>query len=78
MSRKVLARRLSNTMDVQFCVDTLDDALGRYGAPTIFNTDQSSQFASFDFTGVLKDADIAISMDRRGRCMDNIFIERLR
>lgn len=77
MSRKVLARRLSNTMDVQFCVDTLDDALGRYGAPAIFNTDQSSQFAGFDFTGVLKDADIAISMDKRGRWMDNIFIERL-
>jgi len=76
-SRKVLAWRLSNTMDVQFCVDALDDALARHGAPEIFNTDQGSQFTSFDFTGLLKAAEVTISMDGRGRCMDNIFIERL-
>ena len=55
----------------------LGDALARYGQPEIFNTDQGSQFTSLDFTGVLKNASIRISMDGRGRCMDNIFIERL-
>ena len=76
-TRHVLAWRLSNTMDASFCVDALNEALARYGKPEIFNTDQGSQFTSVDFTGVLKAAEIAISMDGRGRCMDNIFIERL-
>ncbi len=76
-TRRVLAWRLSNTLDAGFCVEALKDALARYGKPRIFNTDQGSQFTSFDFTGVLKDAEIDISMDGRGRCMDNIFIERL-
>ena len=73
----VLAWRLSNTMDAGFCVEALNEALSTYGKPDIFNTDQGSQFTSFDFTGVLKKAEITISMDGRGRCMDNIFIERL-
>ena len=76
-SRHVLAWRLSNTMDVSFCVEALQEAMARYGRPEIFNTDQGSQFTGFDFTGALKDAGVAISMDGRGRCMDNIFIERL-
>ncbi len=76
-TRHVLAWRLSNTMDARFCVEALKDALAQYGRPEIFNTDQGSQFTSLDFTGVLKDADVAVSMDGRGRCMDNIFIERL-
>ena len=76
-TRHVLAWRLSNTMDASFCVEALNDALARYGRPEIFNTDQGSQFTSLDFTGVLKDAGVMISMDGRGRCMDNIFIERL-
>ena len=76
-TRHVLAWRLSNTMDASFCVDALKEALDRYGRPDIFNTDQGSQFTSFDFIGVLKSAEITISMDGRGRCMDNIFIERL-
>ena len=76
-TRHVLSWRLSNTMDAGFCVEALNEALGRYGRPEIFNTDQGSQFTSFDFTGALKDAGVAISMDGRGRCMDNIFIERL-
>ena len=76
-SRFVLAWRLSNTLDASFCTDTLDEALGRYGRPEIFNTDQGSQFTSFAFTGRLHAAGIRISMDGRGRCMDNIFIERL-
>ncbi len=64
-------------MDARFCVDALNEALARYGRPEVFNTDQGSQFTSFNFTGALKDAGIRISMDGRGRCMDNIFIERL-
>ena len=76
-TRHVLAWRLSNTMDASFCVEALNAALARHGRPEIFNTDQGSQFTSFDFTGVLKEAGITISMDGRGRCMDNIFIERL-
>ena len=76
-TRHVLAWRLSNTMDAGFCVEALNEALSKYGKPEIFNTDQGSQFTSFDFTGVLKDAGIRISMDGQGRCMDNIFIERL-
>ena len=76
-SRKVLAWRLSNTMDVQFCVDALDDALDRYGSPEIFNTDQGSQFTSWAWTHRLKQAGVRISMDGKGRFLDNIFIERL-
>ena len=76
-TRHVLAWRLSNTMDTGFCIEALREALARYGKPAIFNTDQGSQFTSLDFTGVLRDAAVAISMDGRGRCLDNIFIERL-
>lgn len=76
-SRHVLAWRLSNTLDARFCVEALEEALARFGRPEIFNTDQGSQFTSLEFTAVLRDAGVAISMDGRGRCMDNIFIERL-
>jgi putative transposase len=76
-TRHVLSWRLSNTMDSGFCVEALAEALARYGKPEIFNTDQGSQFTSFDFTDLLKDAGVTISMDGRGRYMDNIFIERL-
>jgi putative transposase len=76
-SRAVLAWRLSNTMDAGFCVAALEDALLRHGKPRIFNTDQGAQFTSAAFTGTLQAAGIAISMDGRGRFMDNIFIERL-
>jgi putative transposase len=76
-TRHVLAWKLSNTMDSGFGIEALRAALARYGKPAIFNTDQGSQFTSIDFTGVLKDAKIAISMDGRGRCLDNVFIERL-
>jgi len=76
-SRKVLTWRLSNTMDADFCVTALEEAIARFGRPEIFNTDQGSQFTSFAFTNTLKDADIRISMDGRGRWMDNVFIERL-
>jgi len=76
-TRHVLAWRLSNTIDAGFCVEALAEALARYGRPEIFNTDQGSQFTSLDFTSALKDAGVVISMDGRGRCMDNIFIERL-
>jgi putative transposase len=76
-SRHVLAWRLSNTLDARFCVEAMNEALARYGRPRIFNTDQGSQFTSLEFTAVLKDAGVAISMDGRGRCLDNIFIERL-
>jgi putative transposase len=76
-SRHVLAWRLSNTLDTRFCVEALNDALARYGRPQIFNTDQGSQFTSLEFTAALKDAGVAISMDGRGRCLDNVFIERL-
>jgi putative transposase len=76
-SRAVLAWRLSNTMDASFCLAALDEALARYGKPRIFNTDQGAQFTSAAFTGKLEAAGVAISMDGRGRFMDNIFIERL-
>ena len=76
-TRRVLSFRLSNTLDARFCVEAISEALERYGPPDIFNTDQGSQFTSLEFTSVLKDAGVAISMDGRGRCMDNIFIERL-
>ena len=76
-SRKVLSWRLSNTMDADFCVSALEEALAKYGKPDIFNTDQGSQFTSFAFTTVLRDNGIRISMDGRGRWLDNVFIERL-
>jgi putative transposase len=76
-SRAVLAWRLSNTMDSAFCVEALEEALQKYGKPRIFNTDQGAQFTSAAFTGKLEAAGVAISMDGRGRFMDNIFIERL-
>jgi putative transposase len=76
-SRAVLAWRLSNTMDASFCVSALEEALARFGKPEIFNTDQGSQFTSTAFTGTLEAAGIRISMDGRGRWMDNVFIERL-
>lgn len=76
-SRKVLSWRLSNTMDADFCVAALEDAMFRYGKSEIFNTDQGRQFTSDSFTGALKDADIKISMDGKGRWMDNVMIERL-
>ena len=63
-------------MDNTFCVETLEEAIGLYGTPEIFNTDQGMQFTSQDFTGVLKHHNIAISMDGKGRWMDNIFVER--
>jgi putative transposase len=76
-SRKVLAWRLSNTLDAGFCVDCLEQSLLAYGTPEIFNTDQGCQFTSEAFTDRLKSHDIAISMDGRGRALDNIFVERL-
>lgn len=76
-SRKVLAWRLSNTMEADFCVAALEEAIACHGKPDIFNTDQGSQFTSLAFTTTLKDAGIRISMDGRGRWMDNVFIERL-
>ncbi|MGB9429167.1 MAG: IS3 family transposase [Gammaproteobacteria bacterium] len=76
-SRKVLAWSLANTLAADFCTSTLQEALTTHGRPEIFNTDQGSQFTCPDFTGVLKEHAIAISMDGRGRWMDNVFIERL-
>ena len=76
-SRKVLSWRISNTLDADFCVEALEEALRIHGCPEIFNTDQGSQFTSKEFTGKLKDHNIKISMDGRGRYLDNIFIERL-
>jgi putative transposase len=76
-SRYVLSWRLSNTMDADFCIEALEEALARFGRPQIFNTDQGAQFTSEAFTGRLRGEGIAISMDGRGRCIDNVFIERL-
>jgi putative transposase len=76
-SRAVLSWRLSNTMDTSFCVEAIEEALARFGKPEIFNTDQGSQFTSTAFTDVLKRHEIKISMDGRGRWMDNVFVERL-
>jgi putative transposase len=76
-TRKVLSWRLSNSMDVEFCIQALEEALARYGPPEIFNTDQGSQFTSPRFVDVLKGAGVRVSMDGRGRWMDNVFIERL-
>ncbi|MCH8102251.1 MAG: IS3 family transposase [Chloroflexi bacterium] len=77
VSRKVLAWRVSITMDTDFCVEAVEEALERYGAPGIFNTDQGSQFTSDAFTGLLKENGIRISMDGKGSWRDNVFIERL-
>lgn len=76
-SRKVLSWRISNSMDASFCVDCLEDALREYGKPEVFNSDQGAQFTSHAFTDVLKREGVAISMDGRGRALDNIFVERL-
>jgi len=76
-SRRVLSWRLSITIEAAFCVETLHDALARHGKPDIFNTDQGSQFTSADFTGMLHDNGIAISMDGKGAWRDNVFVERL-
>jgi putative transposase len=76
-TRKVLSWRVSNTLDVEFCLEALEEALARFGRPEIFNTDQGSQFTSPRFTGLLQQAGVRISMDGRGRWMDNVFIERL-
>ena len=76
-SRKVLAWRLSNSMDAEFCVEALKEALSKHGTPEIFNTDQGSQFTSGDWIDVLTDAKIKISMDGKGRWIDNRMIERL-
>jgi putative transposase len=76
-SRRVLAWRVSNTLDSEFCVAALQEALARYGRPEIFNTDQGAQFTADAFTSVLKTHGIAISMDGKGRALDNVFVERL-
>jgi putative transposase len=73
-SCKVLAWRVSNTMDAGFCVDALEEAISRYGAPDIFNTDKGAQFTSDVLTGILKAAGIRISMDGKGRWVDNVFV----
>jgi putative transposase len=75
-SRKIFSWRLSNTMDTAFCLEALEEALARYGPPEIFNSDQGSQFTSIEFTQVLKNHGVRISMDGRGRWRDNVFIER--
>jgi putative transposase len=76
-SRRVLSWRVSNTLDTDFCIEALEEALQRFGKPEIFNTDQGSQFTSEAFTGVLKSHGIDISMDGKGRWVDNVFVERL-
>jgi putative transposase len=76
-SRRVLSWRLSNTFDASFCVEALKEALSRFGSPEIFNSDQGSQFTSADFTALLRAAGVNISMDGKGRCIDNVFVERL-
>jgi putative transposase len=76
-TRKVLAHRVSISMSTDFCVEALEEAIAKYGRPEIFNTDQGSQFTSAEFTGVLKANQIRISMDGKGRWLDNVFVERL-
>jgi putative transposase len=76
-SRRVLAWRLSNTLETPFCIEALQQALSRFGVPEIFNTDQGAQFTADLFTRVLRDCGIKISMDSKGRCIDNVFVERL-
>ncbi len=75
-SRKILSWRLSNSLDVRFCLEALQEALVRYGAPEIFNTDQGAQFTATAFTSILEEHSIQISMDGKGRWIDNVFIER--
>ena len=76
-SRRVLSWKISTTMDTGFCVEALQEAIESYGCPEIFNTDQGSQFTSEEFTSVLKDHEIQISMDGKGQWVDNVFVERL-
>jgi putative transposase len=76
-TRRVLSWRISNTMDSRFCIEAVQEALANFGLPEIFNTDQGSQFTDGDFTSVLLDRGVKVSMDGRGRFMDNIFVERL-
>jgi len=76
-TRKVLSWRVSNTLEAEFCLEALEEAMARFGTPEIFNTDQGGQFTSPRFTGVLQAAGVRVSMDGRGRWMDNVFIERL-
>ena len=76
-SRAVLAWRLSNTLTTDFCVEALEEALRHHGPPGIFNTDQGAQFTDKDFVAVLKSHEVHISMDGKGRCSDNVFVERL-
>jgi len=76
-SRRVLSWRLSNTFDSSFCVEALEEAMARFGKPEIFNTDQGSQFTAKAFIDPLRKAEIRISMDGKGRCIDNVFVERL-
>jgi len=76
-SRRVLAWRLSNTLTTDFCLDAVREAITQYGCPEIFNTDQGCQFTSLEFTGLLRDQGIQISMDGRGCWRDNVFVERL-
>ena len=76
-SRRVLSWRLSNTLTTDFCIEVVQEAINRYGKPEIFNTDQGCQFTSLEFTGLLKDNDIKISMDGKGCWRDNVFVERL-
>jgi putative transposase len=76
-TRRVLAWRLSITMETSFCIEAVEEALAKYGKPEIFNTDQGSQFTSSEFTGLLKKHEIAISMDGKGAWRDNVFVERL-
>ena len=76
-SRRVLAHRISITMEADFCIEALEEAFAKYGQPEIFNTDQGSQFSSLDFTSALKARQIEISMDGRGSWRDNVFVERL-
>lgn len=76
-SRRVLSFRVSNAMSTDFCVEALEEALARYGAPEIFNTDQGAQFTAEDFTRVLLSKGVRVSMDGKGRWIDNVFVERL-
>jgi len=75
-ARRILAWRLSNTMDASFCIDAVEEALAKYGCPQVFNTDQGSQFTSAEFTGLLISNGIEISMDGKGAWRDNVFVER--
>jgi putative transposase len=75
-TRRILARRLSNTMEASFCIDAVEEALAKHGCPQIFNTDQGSQFTNTEFTSVLINNAISISMDGKGAWRDNVFVER--